>query len=78
MSDGIITMHDMEVIFGVTDAAGIDREAVRVELGREDPGTINKAAGGMLEITVPETGTIEDFAGRLKGELLALGYAMEE
>ena len=36
----IITMADMAAVFDVTDALSIDRELIRVELTKEDPGAI--------------------------------------
>ena len=74
MPEGIITMQDMETIFQVTDAMGIHRESVSVELTKEDPGSIGKDARGKLEITIPSSGTVEEFAQRLRAELEALGY----
>jgi hypothetical protein len=75
MPEGIITMQDMNVIFSVTDSLGIHRESVSVELTKEDPGAIGKSPAGKIEITVPESGTIEEFAQRLQTELAAMGYA---
>ncbi len=76
--EGIITMQDMQVIFGVTDLMGIHRESVSVELTKEDPGTITQAAGGKIEITVPQSEAVEQFALRLRAELDALGYTEVE
>lgn len=78
MPEGIIGMHDMEVIYQVTDPFGIDRETITVELAKEDPGSVGRNARGIIEITVPETGTIEEFAARLASELAALGYTVAE
>lgn len=78
MAEGIIDMQDMEVIFSVTDSLGIHRESVRVELVKEDPGAVGQGVGGMVEITVPESGSVEEFAGRLRAELEGLGYAPQE
>ena len=78
MPEGVIDMSDMEVIFSVTDAMGIHRESVRVDLGREDPGVIAKDPGGMIEITVPETQTIQDFRGRLELELKDMGFTLQD
>ena len=75
MPEGIIDMGDMGVIFSVTDNFGIHRESVRVELAKEDPGSIGRGAGGTIEITVPESGTIQEFSQRLRTELEAMGYA---
>jgi hypothetical protein len=78
MAEGIIDMQDMETIFSVTDAFGIHRESVSVDLSKEDPGSIQKNSGGTIEITVPESVTIEAFSVRLQTELEALGYTAEE
>ena len=74
--EGIINMTDMETIFSVTDAFGIHRESVRVELVKEDPGMVNQDARGTLEITVPESEAIEAFAERLRVELEAMGHTL--
>lgn len=71
-------MQDMDVIFSVTDIMGIDRESVSVELSKEDPGLINKSDGGIIEITIPETGTVEEFAQRLRSELEGMGYEEQD
>ena len=78
MAEGIIDMQDMEVIFSVTDSLGIHRESVRVELVKEDPGSVGQSTGGLVEITVPESGSIEEFSQRLSAELEVLGYTPQE
>ena len=78
MPEGIIGMHDMEVIYQITDFFGIDRETITVELSKEDPGSVGRNARGTLEITVPESGTIEEFTARLRAELEAMGYTQRE
>ena len=78
MPDEIIDMQAMAVIFTVTDVLGIHRESVRVELTKEDPGSIERTANGMIEITVPESGTVEEFSQRLQTELEAMGYEPHE
>ncbi len=78
MPDEIINMADMNAIFLVTDQMGIHRESVRVELAKEDPGSIGNGPGGIIEITVPETGPIQDFTARLHSELEAMGYEFQE
>ena len=78
MAEGIIEMQDMETIFSVTDVFGIHRESVSVELSKEDPGSIQKSARGTIEITVPESVTIEEFSLRLQVELEAMGYTAGE
>jgi len=74
MPEGIISMQDMEVIFSVTDSLGIHRESVSVELSKEDPGSISKSSRGKIEITVPVSGTVEEFSQRIRQDLAALGY----
>ncbi len=74
MADGIIDMHDMDTVFSVTDAMGIHRESVSVELTKEDPGLVLPGSNGSLEITIPATGTVEEFAQRLQTELERMGY----
>ena len=78
MPDEIITMQDMGVIFSVTDPMGIHRESASVELTKEDPGSIGRSTSGVVEITVPEAGTIEEFCQRLQAELEALGYTVQD
>ncbi len=74
MPDVIINMDDMAAIFSVTDAMGIHRESVSVELTREDPGSINRTGGGTIELTVPETRSAQEFASELRTALEAMGY----
>lgn len=78
MPDVIINMQDMGVIFSVTDTMGIHRESVSVELTKEDPGAISRSTSGVIEITVPETGSIEEFSQRLQAELEAMGYEPQD
>jgi len=74
MPDVIINMDDMAAIFLVTDVMGIHRESVSVELTREDPGSINRTGGGIIEITIPESRSAQDFASELQTALEAMGY----
>ena len=78
MPDGIIDMQDMDLIFSVTDPLGIHRESVRVELSKEDPGSIGRTDSGIIEITVPETGGIKEFIRRLQDELDGMGYVAQD
>ncbi len=84
MADGIIDMHDMDTIFSVTDAFGIHRESVSVELTKEDPGLVQPGSNSSpdsdrsIEITIPATGTVEEFAQRLQTELEQMGYVATE
>ena len=74
MAEDLITMEDMAAIFEVTDALGIHREAVRVELNKEDPGSIQRVADGMVEITLPANESAEVFCRKLRIDLEAMGF----
>ena len=78
MADGIIDMHDMDTIFTVTDALGIHRESVSVELTKEDPGLVQQGSNRSVEITVPATLPVEEFAQRLQTQLEEMGYVATE
>jgi hypothetical protein len=70
----IITMADMGQVFDVTDLFGIDRETISVELSKEDPGLVQKADDGSLEITLPLSTPVDAWATTLLAELERLGY----
>ncbi len=74
MAEELISMEDMEAIFEVTDALGIHRESVRVELSKEDPGSIRRVADGMVEITLPVNESVEIFCRKLRIDLEAMGF----
>ena len=74
MAEELIGMEDMAAIFEVTDALGIHRESVRVELTKEDPGSIQKAGDGIVEITLPINESAEIFCRKLRIDLEAMGY----
>ena len=78
MAEELIGMEDMEAIFEVTDALGIHRESVRVELSKEDPGSIQRVADGMVEITLPINETAEVFCRKLRIDLEAMGFESSE
>ena len=70
----IITMADMAQVFDITDTFGIDRETISVELSKEDPGIVQIAVGGGLEITLPLTIELDIWSKTLDSELDRLGY----
>ena len=74
MAEDLITMEDLAAIFEVTDALGIHRESVRVELNKEDPGSIQRVADGMVEITLPANESAEVFCRKLRIDLEAMGF----
>ena len=70
--EDIISMSDMGLIFEVTDGYGIDRESIRVDLAKEDPGSVRKSEEGMIEITVPLTTSLEHWLPTLDSRLKAM------
>jgi len=74
MAEELIGMEDMAAIFEVTDTLGIHRESVRVELTKEDPGSIQRVADGMVEITLPVNESVEVFCRKLRIDLEAMGF----
>ena len=74
MAEDLITMEDMAMIIEVTDALGIHRESVRVELNKEDPGSLQRVADGMVEITLPANESVEVFCRKLRIDLEAMGF----
>ena len=75
--DEIITMEDMARVYEVTDELGIDREALNVELGKEDPGGWERAGGGMMKrdviaVTLPLTTPLDEWLPVLRDGLASL------
>ena len=77
MSESIIGMYDMGLIFEVTDAMGIDRESISVPLSKEDPGAVYKLPTGEIEIVVPESIALDQWIPNMQAELEKLGYEFE-
>ncbi len=73
MTDDVIGMADMQLVFAVTDALGIDRESVSVPLEKEDPGSVRRLPDGELEIVVPLTVPAQEWVKKLAQDLKALG-----
>ena len=74
MPDAIISMTDMNVIFGVTDRMGIHRESVTVDLTKEDPGLISQPILGKINITIPLSVPLQEFSELLRVELESMGF----
>ena len=67
--EDVLTMADMELVFSVTDAMEIDRESIRVELTKEDPGLVRRGDGDLIEIVVPLTVPLRAWLPTLQAEL---------
>ncbi len=78
MPEGIIDMADMETIFSVTDALGIHRESISVELTKENPGSVGRDEDGTIEITVPESQTTQEFSRHIEATPEEMGYTLQE
>ena len=76
MADEIIGMADMQVVFAVTDALGVDREQVSVPLEKEDPGLVRRLPSGEIEIVVPLTVSTDEWVVALRAGLKELGFPM--
>ena len=61
----LVDQRTMEKIFTITDAAGIDREALRVPLAGEGDGRFHRSPDGEWEIVVPARGDLGPFLVRL-------------
>ena len=77
MSDGIITMEEIGMVYDVTDELGIDREGLNIELAKEDPGSWSRASGGMMRqeviaITLPLTTALDEWLPTLESGLREL------
>ena len=75
--DDVITMEEIAKVYDVTDALGIDREGLNIELGKEDPGSWGRASGGMtrsevIAITLPLSTPLDDWLPALEAGLRAL------
>ncbi len=53
----------MEAVFELTDARGIHRESITVELGKRDPGDVRLVRGSHLEIRLPESTPASEWVG---------------
>ena len=72
--EDMLTMADMGSIFELTDSLGIDRENLRVDLTKEDPGSVTLGSNGTIEIVVPLTISMEVWVVVLNDKLGKLGF----
>ena len=61
----LVDQRTMEKIFAVTDAAGINRERLRIPLAGEGDGRVHRTADGEWEIVVPGAGDLVPFLDQL-------------
>jgi hypothetical protein len=67
-------MEDMGLVFQVTDELGIDRESIRVDLTKENPGSVQRRDDGAVDIVVPLSTPLDEWLPTLDSELRVLGY----
>jgi hypothetical protein len=61
----VVTMKEIDAIFGVTDALGIHREMLVIPLGPASPGRVRRLPSGKLEIVVEAARPLEEWLGEL-------------
>ena len=74
MGEEMSGVADKATSLEVTDALGRHGESVRVELTKEEPGSSQKVADGMVEITLPVNESVEIFCRKLRIDLEAMGF----
>ncbi len=68
MSNEIIDMEDMAMVYEITDEFGIDRESIKVDLTKEDPGRVDFSQG-QWDMVLPLTISMKDWQTTLKAEI---------
>jgi len=61
----VVTMKEIDAIFGVTDGLGIHREMLVIPLGPGSPGRVRRLPSGKLEIVVDAERPIEEWVREL-------------
>lgn len=61
----VVTMKEIDAIFVVTDALGINREHLVIPLGPATPGRVRRLPSGKLEITVEAARPLEEWLTEL-------------
>ena len=61
----VVTMKEIDAIFAVTDALGINREQLVIPLGPATPGRVRRLPSGKLEITVEAERPIDQWLAEL-------------
>ena len=69
----MVTIVEIEKIFGVTDPLGIHREALVIPLMPRHPGRVRKLPNGKFEIVVDARADFDEWLPWLEAELRALG-----
>lgn len=70
----IVTQKVMARLFEVTDAIGLDREALTVPLEMGGEGRVTRLRNGRFEIALPAGEALEDFLAELPARLAAAGF----
>lgn len=65
----IINIEDMNQVYEITDDLGIDRETIRVELTKEDPGSVARGTSGTFDMVLPLTTPLEIWLPILRKQL---------
>lgn len=70
----IVTQRVMSRLFEITDAIGLDREALTVPLEMGGEGRVTRLKNGRFEIALPAGVELEAFLAELPERLAAVGF----
>lgn len=65
-------MREIDAIFAVTDALGINREHLVIPLGPASPGSVRRLRNGKLEIVVEAERPLDEWLKELPGLIAAV------
>ncbi|NJL27901.1 MAG: hypothetical protein HC897_08375 [Thermoanaerobaculia bacterium] len=74
----IVTQQVMTRLFEVTDAIGLDREALTVPLAMEGEGRVTRLKSGRFEIALPAGEALAPFLAELPARLAEAGFEAGE
>ena len=67
MAIKVITLKEIEKIFGLLERLGVSREAVMIPLSPKHPGSVRRLPNGKLEIIVDSEVPIDNWLTELEG-----------
>jgi hypothetical protein len=67
-----VTLHEIQLIFSITDRLGIHRESLVIPLAPRHPGRVRKLPNGKIEIVVEAQEPLDGWLAVLEAELKTL------
>ena len=67
-----VTIHEIQLIFAITDRLGIHRESLVIPLSPRHPGRVRRMPNGKIEIVVEAQEPLDDWLAGLETELRSL------